>query len=489
MNDRISLTPKILELNNSNDIYMTMNIIILSEDINYNKAQFTSDFIEGVIENKEKFIGIPFLVNREKLENGDVDELTHELDINTGELKTDQIGSFVDFWKEEIDGANCLLGSIRIFKRFSKTCSAIIDLVEDNALETSCEVLVQDYQEISEDGVRKIHYNDGKNALIGSAIVTNGAERRAKPTLLIAEAYAQDISENKGGEVMPKEIKDKIEKFNKDVEIKYHGELETSALKWHEVSQKIYNLVNPVDPENGGRDYNYYIRELFTSYVIFEDWDTGSKLYKADYTVDNNTVTLAPMEDWVKGSYQFVPEGVEINETISQNNQKISELEKELNELKEENKLTKEELQEKIEGLEKEISELQEENQKLEETIVSQKEESNKAETTINELNKTVKELETYKEKVEKAEKEAKVAELNEKYAKLLCEETFKSEDVVNAINSLDEVKLNSIVVAEIAKEKIQTETEKDVIVTASVQEDLITLDKGSYYWASPKGN
>lgn len=482
MTERVAVKPKILSLNDSNDIYMKMNIVILSEDVNFNNAQFDNSFIQGVLDSKENFIGIPFLVNRNKLENGDYDELSHELDLNSGELDTDQIGSFVDFWEEEVDGANCLLGSIRIFKRFPKVCSAIVKLVEDGSLETSCEVVVNEYKEISEDGIRTIHYNDGKNYLIGSAIVTSGAEKRSKPTLLVAEAYQKDISSQQGGDKVTK-TKDKMEIFNKGVNIAVHGKLEFAELKINDLFQKIYNIVNPIDTENGGRNYNYIIRDLYTGSVVFEDWDDYQVLFKAKYSVDGETVTLADKDDWVKGSYGFIPENVSVNELMEQNSEKITSLKKELNELKEEKEtmskkqdLTVEELNEKIEGLEKEVSELKDTNKELEETIVSQKEVAVKATETEKELNEQVQELTKYKEQVETAEKEAKTAELNDKYSKLLSEEAFKSEKVQNAIAELNESDLNSIVVSEIAKEKVAaTSTEEEVVeVFASKQGNLI---------------
>lgn len=487
MSNRETVTPKIIELNNTNDIYMTMNIAILSEDVNLNNAQFTSDFIEGVVENKEKYVGLPFLVNREKIENGELDNLTHELDTATGELKTDQIGSFVDFWKEEIDGANCLMGSIRIFKRFSETCSAIVSLVEENALETSCEVLVKDYLEITETGVRKIHYNNGNNTLIGSAIVTHGAEVRAKPTLLIAEAYKKDIeSSQQGGEIVEKE-------YNNGIKVEYFGEIETSSLKFDEIEKSIYNSINPVDVENGGRDYNYWIHTLYHDKVILED-AKSYKLYAAGYKIINDTVIVDKQEDWVKGSFQFVSEGVSVNELMEQNSEKIKELQRELTELKEEKETmskkqeaTVEELNEKIESLEKKTADLEEKNKQLEETIVSQKEKLVKFEEIEKELNEQIDDLTKYKEQVEKAERETKMAELNEKYSKLLSEETFKSQEVSEAIENLDEAKLNSIVVAEIAKEV--EEPKEKVEIAASTQEDLVTTVKDSSYWSSPKSN
>lgn len=483
-----------MELQDTNDIYMTMNIAILSDDVNFNSAQFTLDFIDGVIENKEEYVGIPFLVNREKIENGDYDNLTHELNTETGELGTDQIGSFVDFWKDEIDGANCLMGSIKIFKRFSQTCEAITTLVTDNSLETSCEVLIKEYQEINEDGVRKIHYNDGKNSLFGSSIVTHGAEFRAKPTLLIAEAYQKDITlEQKGGEKLQKE-----KEYNNGIKVELQSKLELFSLRPYEIEQQIYNITNPVDAKTGNREYNYYIHTLYHDKAILES-ESAYTLYSANYKVESDTVILDSNENWKKGSFQFVPEGVSVNELMEHNTDKIQKLSKELNGLKEEKEkmskkkdLTVEELNEKIDGLETEIANLKETNSTLEETIVSQKEASVKSEKVVSELNEQIEGLKGYKEQVETAEKEAKIAELNAKYSKILSEETFKAENTIKLINELNEVELNSLVVAEIAKQKIaEVETaskeEEDVVITASKQEDLVTVEKDASYWNSPK--
>lgn len=484
MKERISVRPKIMELQDTNDIYMTMNIAILSEDINFNGAQFTSDFIEGIIEHKDRHVGLPFLVNKEKLENGDFDDLTHELDSKTGELKTDQIGSFVDFWEEEIDGANCLMGSVRIFKRFTETCSAIVSLVKDDSLETSCEVLVKDYLEITEDGIRKIHYNDGNNAFAGSAIVTNGAEKRAKPTLLIAEAYQKDInSEHQGGENLSKE-----KEYNNGIKVEYFNQ-ELSSLEYYRIEQQIYNKLNPVDVEDGGRDYNYYVHTLYHDKVIVQENDKPYGIYSIGYKIENDTVILDKESDWKKGSFQFVPEGVEVSELMEQKTDKIKELQKEIAELKEENNAMSKEQKKDIEVNENKIEELEKEIAELKETIVSEQEAKLSLEGQVTALNEEIETLKPFKEQVEKAEKEAKVKELKAKYSKLIAnEEVFNSERVTKAIEEGDVVELNNVVVEEIAKQKEQEvetaeQEEKDVVITASVQENLITVDKDADYW------
>src|SRR5699024_2667540 len=211
---------------------------------------------------------------------------------------------------------------------------------------------------------RKIHYNDGKNQLFASAIVANPADDKARPTLLVAEAYAEDMKA--GGDKVANKTKDKIETFNKGIDIKYHGTFEFSGLRIHELEDKLFNLLNPVDTENGGRHYNFWIRELYTDSVILEDDNDWQKLYKAKYTVDNDTVTLANQEDWIQGTYGFIPQGVNVSELMEQNDEKIKELNQELSTLKEEKITMAEDNQKKIEELEAKIEELKEEIKKLE---------------------------------------------------------------------------------------------------------------------------
>lgn len=479
MLDQLSIKPKILELNNSNDIYMTLNICILSNDVNYNKAQFTDDFIDGVIANKETYIGIPFVVNRSKLENGDYDNLNHEL--HNGELKTDQIGSFVDFWKEEIDGANCLMGSIRVFKRFANTCNAIMELYQNGELETSCEVLVREYLEVTDDGVRKIHYNDGKNALIASCLVSDPAEPRAKATLLIAEAHKKDLDEQMGGEKM-----DKKELFNKGYEIKYH--IEKSELSLDDIRDQIYNLLNPVDPETEERKYRYWIREMFQAYVIIEDWNESDKLYKVNYTVENEKVSIAPESEWIQVELTYQPVNTDLNSLVSDKEKEISELNNKLSQLKEELQTMSDQNKDLTQKYETKIAELQAKVDDLNALVVAEQEAKTALEEQIKELNAQIEELKPYKENFEKAEKEKQMTELSAKYSKLLSEDTFKSERVQKAIEELNVTELNSVVVEEIAKQKVETASKKsdDVTIIVSDQEDLLPKNKHEY-WAAPR--
>lgn len=480
-NERISIKNKTFELNESNDIYMTLNFPILSNDVNYNNLQFTDDFINGIVENKEKYIGIPLVVNREKLESAEYDKLGHEL--KNGQLLTDQVGSHVDFWTEEIDGALCLMSSIRVMKRFPNVCNAIIELYDNGDLESSCEVLVSEYLEITEDKVRKVHYNGGKNVYIGSAIVSEPAETRSRATLLVAEAYKKDIEEKEGNCL--------LKNFNKGNNISYHGSLEINALKLEDVSNQIYNKLNPIDAKTGDRKYNFWIRDIFVEYTIVEDWDNYKELYKIPYSIVNDEVILAEKTQWQKGYLGFVPEGLNIDQLQLE----MVELNTEITKLKEEvhSHMNNEELQAELSTKEVEIAEfitkvddLEKKVKELSETIVSQESTKKELEEKVTELNTAIEELSKYKEQVETAEKEAKVKEINEKYSKLLPEEVLNAETTQSLINELNVAELNELVVNEVAKQKNEIEVnqkgDSDVLISSKQPENLLPSDIVSKY-------
>ena len=123
-----------------------------------------------------------------------------------------------------------MLGEIRVYKRYPNTCEAIYDLYSSSLLEFSCEVIIYEYLS-TEDNVRKIHYNNGLNQLFGSCIVSNAAEERSKPTLLIAEALDKDLNSSKGDENVSG--KEQIV-FNKGFEVKRHGHVENSELSFED---------------------------------------------------------------------------------------------------------------------------------------------------------------------------------------------------------------------------------------------------------------
>lgn len=470
----ISLKSKNLELNStSNDVYMELSMCILTDQPNLNNLKFNENYIKGVVANKDRFIGIPLVVNRTKLENGFFASLDHQLDKHTSLLKTDTIGTFVDFREEtDTDGALKLMGDVRIFKRYPTVCESIIDLYESGDLEFSCEAMVYGYESIDEEtGIRSVDYEfEGKvNSLFGSCIVSEPAEVKSKPTLLVAQALEKDLGE---------EIKmtNNTEVFNKNIEIAYHGRLELSSLKFSDVSNQIYNILNPINPRSNYRSYNYYIQEMYVDHVIVEDEDDYKVLFKINYKIENDVVILDDKENWIEGYKGFIPKGVNVEELVSSIEKQTLEAEAAKTELNEKHKEEQIKMEDEVKELNSKIEELEKQVKELNSALVGKQEEVQNLEESQKELNSKIKELEPYKSKVETAEKDRQINELQTRYQKVLSEEVMKSDEVVQAINELNSSKLDSIVVAQILNKTAtdDNQTDETVIVTASKQQDLI---------------
>lgn len=444
---------------------------ILTDQPNLNNLKFNENYIKGIVANKDKFVGIPLVVNRLKLENGFYASLDHGLDKKSNLLKTDTIGTFVDFRKEtDEDGVLMLMGDVRIYKRYPAVCEAIVDLYESNELEFSCEAMVYGYASIDEEtGLRSVDYEfEGKvNSLFGSCIVSDPAEVKSRPTLLIAQALERDHGgENK----MPEDA------FNKNIEITYHGQLELSSLKFTDVSNQIYNILNPVNPRTNYRTYNYYIQEMYTDYVIVEDEDDYRVLYKINYKIENDLVILDDKENWIEGYKGFIPKGVNVEELIATKQKADETIEAVTKELNSKHKEEKVKVEEQIQELNSKIDELETKIAELNSVVVSKEEEVKNLQEIQRELNSKVEELEPFKTQVEVAEKNKKIIEIQSKYEKVLSKEAMESEEVIQAINELNSSKLDAIVVSEVLRKSAteETSTGDTVIVTASKNQDLI---------------
>jgi hypothetical protein len=76
------LHASVIELSDSNDVYMSLDVLLLTSKTNLNKARFTPEFIHEIVENKDFYIGIPLVCEREKLEKRKYKNLGHALNKN-----------------------------------------------------------------------------------------------------------------------------------------------------------------------------------------------------------------------------------------------------------------------------------------------------------------------------------------------------------------------------------------------------------------------
>lgn len=177
------------------DIYMTVKARICeAPQANLNGARVTEAFIDEIVGNEARYVGLPLYADKKALINGNYNRLGHLYDEKTGEFHSTQIGSFYKFEKE-VNGDSCaLIGYARIPKRNRKLSKAISELFAEGALKFSFEVAVGEYDELDDETI--LIDASEHNYLEGTAIVTYPACEEA----VALELVAQKADEAEGGE-------------------------------------------------------------------------------------------------------------------------------------------------------------------------------------------------------------------------------------------------------------------------------------------------
>lgn len=492
MKEKHSLGSSIIEISSKDNV--TKEIVMVIHKIDMANANGLDFRLEQVEKYKDTILNKPVVAKYYPITDdlGDHEPI-FDSNGNIVGLETIAIGTMKKAWIDDLTinsetTVKALYVKADLWNyKYPEIITCVEKLFNDGNSDSSVEVEIYAYGENPSQQYRyPTDYCYIGNALLGSTVPPADANAGVISIAQkeIAMAAHKDL-ESLNGKEGDEQMSETKEVFNKGYEIKYHGQLEVSSLKFSEVRNQIYNLLNPIDVKNGSRDYNYWIRDLYTDYIIAEDWNEDESLWKIPFTIANDQVTLSAKEDWQKGQLGFIPEGIEINSLISDKEIELSELNIKLNTAKEELSTMSEKNTDKVQELEDTITEL---NSKIEElegkvtelsgTIVTQEEAKKTLEGQITELNSSVEELTPYKENFEKAEKEQKVQELSSKYSQLISESTFKSEEVQKALNELNEVELNSVVVSEIAKKNTEIASastkEETVTIVASKQDDLI---------------
>ncbi len=177
------------------DIFMTVKARICEAPAaNLNGARVTEAFIDEIVDNEERYVGLPLYADVRALVNGNFRRLGHLYDARTGEFHSTQIGSFYQFEKETFDGGCYLVGYARIAKRNKKLSRAISELFTDGNLKFSFEVNVGEYEELDDDTI--LIDASESNYLEGTAIVTFPACEDAVALQLVA----QQADDSEGGE-------------------------------------------------------------------------------------------------------------------------------------------------------------------------------------------------------------------------------------------------------------------------------------------------
>ena len=189
-NKTVTASAIISELQSS-DMYISVRGRLCDLKTNANGVAVTEAFIDEIVSNEEKYIGIPLCADVRGLLNDRT--IGHMYNRATGEFMSTIVGSMIHFEKEVADGNVSLIINARIMKRYKAVCSAIVNLFSENRLKFSFEITCGDYQEL-EDGTLLIDASEN-NYLEGVAIVTFPACEDAVAMELVAECLRKEGEE------------------------------------------------------------------------------------------------------------------------------------------------------------------------------------------------------------------------------------------------------------------------------------------------------
>ena len=189
------------------DVFMTVKARICeAPEANLNGARVTEAFIDEIVGNDARYVGLPLYADVKALTSGNYNRLGHLYDVRTGEFHSTQIGSFYQFEKQTWENGCALIGYARIPKRNKKLSKAISELFTDNALKFSFELSVGEYTEL-DDNTILIDASEN-NYLEGTAIVTYPACEDAVALELVAQ---KNTDETRKGESEMAEVENKAE--------------------------------------------------------------------------------------------------------------------------------------------------------------------------------------------------------------------------------------------------------------------------------------
>lgn len=159
--------------------YMTITMRMFSTRPNRNGEGVTERFIDNIVTQSDKHIGLPLYADTKRLRAGDYLHLDHEYDPTTNEFRTEEIGSFYAFEKVADEYGTSLFGTARVYKRSGAICTALSTLYAQGMLRFSFEISYSTLQVV--DGVEYIDASED-NVIVGMAVVSSPAYPEATAT-------------------------------------------------------------------------------------------------------------------------------------------------------------------------------------------------------------------------------------------------------------------------------------------------------------------
>lgn len=247
----------------SNQVYMTVTMRMLSTAPNGNKHVVQKDFIAEIIENQSWYIGTPVKADTSRLQLGYTDRLGHKFNPVRKEYMTEQIGSILSFEAAEEDGETVLYGTARIDKTHQEICETIVEMYNEGSLCFSFEISAA---KVSRQGEYVYIGADPDNRLTAMCVVSIPAYSEAKAIKLVAS--------------MDAEFMNKISTLTDWV-----AELEVDGVR-----QQLYRLLFE-GPDRLMQDWSWEIREFGVDYALLKNSMTGERVM-IKYHVENDVVMI-----------------------------------------------------------------------------------------------------------------------------------------------------------------------------------------------------
>ena len=189
----------------SNDIFLVIDMRMLSNRPNKNQEGVTEAFIDEIVANQEYYSCLPLYGDIQRLKARDYRGLTHMQNRITGSFGTTQVGGMRNFRKVNDEYGISLIGEARIPKREQVICERVIELYERGELNFSFEIRYTEDHVINKDGILYIDAAE-HNVITGMAIVSVPAYAESFALSLVAEERTEvdnsDEEVNKGVENM-----------------------------------------------------------------------------------------------------------------------------------------------------------------------------------------------------------------------------------------------------------------------------------------------
>lgn len=218
------------------DIYMSIVLQLFSTSVNLNGVRVEEAFIDEIVDNSDKYIGLPLCVDKRMLKAGLIHDLGHRMNPSRTQFTTEPIGAFVQFWKEQENGETVLYGLARVAKRDKHICDMLQKMYDAGNLKVSFEILSEHCRR--EDNVVVVDANP-RNVLLALAIVSAPAYPDASSAVLMVaekeetateakvEPAADAVASEEEGEKMNEEIKIPEEQVEEKIEEQKTEEVET----------------------------------------------------------------------------------------------------------------------------------------------------------------------------------------------------------------------------------------------------------------------